>query len=47
MGKGNSIEELNNNLEKIIVSQNFGIDYNSCINDKQIEDFVLEDRIEG
>ena len=45
--KGNSIEELNNNLEKIIVSQNFGIDYNSCINDKQIEDFVLEDRIEG
>ena len=45
--KGNSIVELNNNLEKIIVSQNFGIDYNSCINDKQIEDFVLEDRIEG
>ena len=45
--KGNSIEELNNNLEKIIVSQNFGIDYNSCINDKQIQDFVLEDRIEG
>tara|TARA_Y100000816_G_C25766081_1_gene402355 strand:- start:48 stop:629 length:582 start_codon:yes stop_codon:yes gene_type:complete len=45
--KGNSIEELNNNLEKIILSQNFGIDYNSCINDKKIEDFVLEDRIEG
>ena len=45
--KGNSIEELNNNLEKILKSQNFGIDYNKCINDKQIEDFVLEDRIEG
>ncbi len=45
--KGNSIEELNNNLEKIIASQNFGIDYNNCINNKKIEDFVLEDRIEG
>jgi len=45
--KGNSIEDLNNNLEKILVSQNFGIDYNKCINDKKIEDFVLEDRIEG
>ena len=45
--KGNSIEELNNNLEKIIASQNFGIDYKNCINDKKIEDFVLEDRIEG
>ncbi len=45
--KGNSIEELNNNLEKIIVSQNFGINYNNCINNKKIEDFVLEDRIEG
>ena len=45
--KGNTIEDLNNNLEKILVSQNFGIDYNKCINDKKIEDFVLEDRIEG
>ena len=45
--KGNSIEELNNNLEKILASKNFGIDYKKCINDKKIEDFVLEDRIEG
>tara|TARA_B100001540_G_scaffold311668_1_gene331481 strand:- start:600 stop:1181 length:582 start_codon:yes stop_codon:yes gene_type:complete len=45
--KGNTIEELNINLEKIISSQNFGIDYNKCINNKNIEDFVLEDRIEG
>ena len=45
--KGNSIEDLNNNLEKILTSQKFGIDYNKCINDKKIEDFVLEDRIEG
>ena len=45
--KGNSIEDLNNNLEKILSSQKFGVDYNKCINDKKIEDFVLEDRIEG
>ena len=45
--KGTSIEELNSNLEKILASENFGIDYNKCINDKNIEDFVLEDRIEG
>ena len=45
--KGNTIEELNINLEKILNSQSFGIDYSQCINNKSIEDFVLEDRIEG
>ena len=45
--KGNTIEELNKNLKKILNSQNFGIEFNKCINDKKIEDFVLEDRIEG
>ena len=45
--KGNTIEDLNANLEKILASKNFGIDYNQCIKDKNIEDFVLEDRIEG
>ena len=45
--KGETIEDLNTNLEKILKSKNFGIDYNKCINNKNIEDFVLEDRIEG
>jgi|TARA_B100001540_G_scaffold188211_1_gene166031 protein-disulfide isomerase len=45
--KGSTIEDLNTNLEKILASKNFGIEYNQCINDKNIEDFVLEDRIEG
>ena len=45
--KGNTIEDLNKNLEKILASKNFGINYNQCIKDKNIEDFVLEDRIEG
>ena len=45
--KGSTIEDLNTNLEKILASKNFGIEYNQCINDKNIEDFVLDDRIEG
>ena len=45
--KGNTIEDLNINLENLLKNKNFGIDYNKCINDKNIEDFVLEDRIEG
>ena len=44
---GNTIEELNTNLKKILNSQNFGIEFEKCINDKKIEDFVLEDRING
>ena len=45
--KGNTIDDLNKNLESLLKSQNFGINYNECINNKNIEDFVLEDRIEG
>ena len=45
--KGNTIEELNENLKKILNYKNFDLDYTKCINDKNIEDFVLEDRIEG
>ena len=45
--KGNSIEEFNDNLKKILNSQNFGIDFNKCIDNKKIEDYVLENRIEG
>ena len=45
--KGNSVEEFNDNLKKILNSQNFGIDFNKCIDNKKIEDYVLEDRIEG
>ena len=45
--KGNSVEEFNDNLKKILNSQNFGIDFNKCIDNKKIEDYVLENRIEG
>ena len=45
--KGDTIEDLNTNLKKLLESKDLGINYDKCINDKIIEDFVLEDRIEG
>ena len=45
--KGNSIEEANKNLQKFLVSEGFNLDFEKCINDKEIEDFVLNDRIDG
>ena len=45
--KGSSIEELNNNLKKFIKKEGYKLDFEKCINNKQIEEFVLNDRIEG
>ena len=45
--KGSTIEKLNSNLKDIIRDQNFGLDYEKCVADKNIEDYILEDRIEG
>ena len=45
--KGNTVEEINNNLKKFIEKEGFKINFEKCINDKKIEDFVLNDRIEG
>jgi len=45
--KGGTVEELNKNLQKFITDQGFIINFEKCINDKKIEDFVLNDRIEG
>ena len=44
---GSTIEEINLNLETIINKENFGIDFNKCINNKIIENHILEDRIES
>ncbi len=43
--QGETIEDLNKNLKKLISEQNFGINYDKCINNKNIEDYVLNDRI--
>ena len=45
--RGNTIEDINKNLKNFISSNNFGIEYDKCINDKEIEDHVLSDRIRG
>jgi len=45
--KGNSIEEANKNLQKFLASEGFDVDFETCINNKEIEDFVLNDRIDG
>ena len=45
--KGSSIEEANKNLQKFLKSEGFSINFDTCINNKEIEDFVLNDRIDG
>ena len=45
--RGKTVDELNDNLKKFIDKKGYKIDFEKCINDKKIEDFVLNDRIEG
>jgi len=45
--KGNTIADLNKNLKNFIDSSNFSLNFEECINNAKIEDFILEDRING
>ena len=45
--RGNTVDEINDNLKKFIKREGFEINFEKCINNKEIEDFVLNDRIEG
>ena len=45
--RGKSIEELNNNLKKILRDTTFSLDFEKCLDNKQIEDYILEERING
>ena len=45
--KGKSIEDVNGNLKKFLDSKGYNLNFNKCTTDKNIEDFVLNDRIEG
>ena len=45
--KGNSASEANQNLKKFLENEGFNIDFDACINNEKIEDFVLNDRIDG
>ena len=45
--EGSTIEKLTSNLRDIIKDQNFDLNFDNCLADKNIEDHILEDRIEG
>ena len=45
--KGKTIEELNHNIKKFIQKSNFKLDIDMCLSNKETEDHILEDRIEG
>ena len=45
--RGSSVEEANKNLQNFLVNEGFNLDFKSCVNNKEIEDFILNDRING
>ena len=45
--KGNTVAEVNFTLKKFLEKKGFKINFEKCINNKEIEDFILNDRIEG
>ena len=45
--KGNTIEELNSHLKKIVDDNKLGLNFEDCIENKNVEDHILEDRVEG
>jgi len=45
--KGKTIEELNKNIKILIEKSDFNLDVDVCLSNKEAEDHILEDRIEG
>ena len=45
--KGKTIDEINANLKKTLAKEEIDIDFEACINNQEIEEFVINDRIEG
>ena len=45
--KGSTAEEANQNLQIFLNNEGFKIDFEGCISNKNIEDFILNDRIDG
>ena len=44
---GETVETANENLKKLLKDENIVIDFEKCTNNKKIEDYILNDRIEG
>ena len=45
--KGDDLDQLNSNLKEIINKEDFGINFDKCLNNKKVADHILEDRLEG
>ena len=44
---GETVETVNENLKKLLKDENIDIDFEKCTSNKNIEDYVLNDRIQG
>ena len=42
-----TILEINNNLKNSLKESNFNLDFEKCVNNKSLEDRILEERIDG
>ena len=45
--RGETPEDASANLKKFLVDNDLNLDFEKCLNNKAIEDYVLNDRIEG
>ena len=45
--RGKTAEEAKKYLKKFLEDENINVDFEKCLNNKSIEDYVLNDRIEG
>ncbi len=45
--QGDKIEDINSKIKNILDSSKFKLDIDRCINNKKVEDYILEDRIEA
>ena len=45
--KGETIEDINKHLKNVVLENETGLDFEGCLLDQSIEDYVLNDRISG
>ena len=45
--RGNTINDLNKNIKKLIDGSPFNLNFEKCLNDKNLEDYILDERIKG
>ena len=45
--KGETVENANKNLKKLLKDENINLDFENCINNKNIENYILNSRVEA